>query len=158
MAKRKTSSVKRKATFSHRDFLMYILVFALVGAFALWVSLAAPLPSSKGGPSHGAGSSCTITPAQVVLDQDWTVSATGLPTSNINQILTFPDGAQSSGPITVNTNGTYTTTGNSNMSASWGFIAPEQTGTYNYQFVGRIKWPAGTYTKLYASCSVVVTR
>jgi hypothetical protein len=43
------------------------------------------------------------------------------------------------------------------MSASWGFIAPEQTGTYKYQFVGRIKWPAGTYSQTYAQCSVAVS-
>ena len=48
-------------------------------------------------------------------------------------IITFPDGSQSTGPITVASNGTYTTTGNSNMSASWGFIAANQTGTYKYQ-------------------------
>ena len=46
MAKRKTKSVNKKVAFSHRDFLMYILVFALVGAFALWVSFAAPKPKS----------------------------------------------------------------------------------------------------------------
>jgi hypothetical protein len=94
----------------------------------------------------------------VVLDQSWTVSARGLPTgSTVNMIITFPDGAQSTGTITVASNGTFTTTGNSNMSASWGFIAPEQLGTYAYQFVGKIKWPAGTFTQSYAKCSVRVS-
>jgi hypothetical protein len=112
--------------------------------------------AGKSSPGGGGGSSCSITPGQVALDQSWTVSASGLP-STVNMILTFPDGATSTGPITVASGGTYTTTGNSNMSASWGFIAPEQTGTYEYQFVGRIKWPAGTYRQMYAQCTVTVS-
>ena len=108
-----------------------------------------------GGGGGGASSGCSIAPGQVVLDQDWTVSASGLP-STVNMIITFPDGATSTGPVTVASGGTYTTTGNSNMSANWGFIAPEQTGTYTYKFVGRVKWPAGTYNTLYATCSVQV--
>lgn len=113
--------------------------------------------AGKGKPGGGGGgSSCSITPGQVALDQSWTVSASGLP-STVNMILTFPDGATSTGPITVASGGTYTTTGNSNMSANWGFIAPEQTGTYKYQFVGRIKWPAGTYNQMYAQCTVTVS-
>jgi hypothetical protein len=107
-----------------------------------------------GGGSGTASSGCSISPGQVVLDQVWTVSAWGLP-STVNMRITFPDGATSTGPITV-VNGTYTTTGNSNMSASWGFIAPEQTGTYTYQFVGKVRWPAGTFTQSYGRCSVVV--
>jgi hypothetical protein len=109
-----------------------------------------------GGTSGSSGSGCSVSPGQAALDQVWTVSAWGL-ASGANMIVTFPDGAQSTGPITVASNGTFTTTGNSNMSAAWGFIAPEQTGTYRYQFVNRIKWPAGTYTRTYATCSVQVS-
>jgi hypothetical protein len=106
----------------------------------------------------GVSSGCTITPGEVVLDQVWTVSAHGLPTgSTVNLIITFPDGAQTTGPVTVPSGGTVTFTGNSNMSASWGFIAPEQKGTYSYQFVNKVKWPAGTFTNTYATCSVVVS-
>jgi hypothetical protein len=131
----------------------------VLAAAALVVSLAlvpAALAGKPGGGGSGTSSRCSITPGQVVLDQDWTVSASGLP-STVNMIITFPDGGQSTGPITVASGGTYTTTGNSNMSASWGFIAPEQTGTYTYQFVGRIKWPAGTYNQKYAQCTVSVS-
>jgi hypothetical protein len=130
-------------------------------ALVLFLSLAlvpaalAGKPGGGGGGSTG-GSSCLIAPGQVALDQNWTVTASGLP-STANMIITFPDGAQSTGPITVASGGTFTTTGNSNMSADWGFIAPEQTGTYRYQFVGRIKWPAGTYNQMYAQCTVTVT-
>lgn len=119
--------------------------------------------TSAGGGHHGgsgstSGSGCSISPSQVVLDEMWTVSAWGLPTSStVNRILTFPDGSTSTGPITVASDGTYTTTGNSDMSASWGFIPPEQTGTYTYQFVGKVQWPAGTFKKLYAECSVLVS-
>ncbi|HET6863763.1 MAG TPA: hypothetical protein VFH37_00990 [Candidatus Saccharimonadales bacterium] len=150
---RKQSYLRRKKTFSGAQVLLFTLAFAAVGAVAIWQSFAAP---ANGGPSHSSSSSCSISPNQVVLDQIWTVSALGLPSSGVNQIITFPDGAQSTGPITVSSNGTYTTTGNSNMSATWGFIAPEQKGTYNYQYVGKIKWPAGSFTKLYASCNVTV--
>ena len=131
-----------------------LAVATLVVSLALVPAALAGKPGGGGGGGGGAG--CSIAPGQVVLDQNWTVSAWGLP-STVNMIITFPDGAQSTGPITVTSGGTYTTTGNSNMSANWGFIAPEQTGTYKYQFVGRIKWPAGTYNQMYAQCTVTVS-
>lgn len=133
----------------------------VIGGLVLVLSLAL-VPAAfagKGGGGGGGGgtsSACSITPGQVALDQDWTVSAVGLP-STVNMIITFPDGAQSTGPITVASGGTYTTTGNSDMSANWGFIAPEQLGTYKYQFVGKIRWPAGTYSQMYAQCTVSVS-
>ncbi len=76
MAKRKSNSVKKKATFSHRDFVMYVLVFALVGAFALWVSLAAP---HKGG-NGGGGNTLSL-----VLSDD--LNNDGLP--NYNDTITY---------------------------------------------------------------------
>jgi hypothetical protein len=130
---------------------------APLAAFVVALALAPAALAGKGGGSGSASSSgCSISPGQVALDQVWTVSASGLP-STVNMIITFPNGAQSTGPVTVSSGGTYTTTGNSNMSATWGFIAPEQTGTYTYQFVGRIRWPYGTYKQSYATCSVVVS-
>jgi hypothetical protein len=130
---------------------------AVLAGVVLVLTLAL-VPAALAGKPGGGGSSssCSITPGAVALDQNWTVSARSLP-STVNMIITFPDGGTSTGPITVASGGTYTTTGNSNMSASWGFIAPEQTGTYKYQFVGRIKWPAGTYSQTYAQCSVAVS-
>jgi len=127
---------------------------AVLAGVALALSLAL-VPAALAGKPSGGGGGCSIAPGQVGMDQSWTVSAWGLP-STVNMILTFPDGATSTGPVTVS-GGKYTTTGNSNMSASWGFIAPEQTGTYRYQFVGRIKWPAGTYNQMYAQCAVTVS-
>jgi len=130
--------------------VMFAAAFLAVAMLVVPLALAAK-PTGGGGTT---GSGCSIAPGQVGLDQVWTVSAWGLP-STVNMIINFPNGGQTIGPVTV-TNGTFTTTGNSNMSASWGFIVPEQTGTYTYQFVGRIKWPAGTFNQSYASCSVVV--
>jgi hypothetical protein len=127
----------------------------IVLALAL-VPVALAGKAGKPGGGGTSGSSCSITPGQVALDQVWTVSASGLP-STVNLIITFPNGGQSTSPITVASGGTYTTTGNSNMSASWGFIKPEQTGTYTYQFVGKVTWPAGTFRQSYAKCSVVVS-
>jgi hypothetical protein len=131
-------------------------------AAAFLVLALALVPAALAGKGHGGGgtssggSGCSISPGQVALDQVWTVSAWGLP-STVNQIITFPNGAQSTGPITVASGGTFTATGSSNMSATWGFIAPEQTGTYTYQFVGRVRWPQGTFKQLYATCSVLVS-
>jgi hypothetical protein len=71
-------------------------------------------------------------------------------------IITFPDGGKSTGPIPLNADGTYATTGSSDMSASWGVIPAGQSGTYSYRFVSRVKWPQGTYTQTYATCSVTV--
>jgi hypothetical protein len=121
------------------------------------VLVPAALAGKAGKPGSGGvtGSGCSISPGQAVLDQVWTVSAWGLP-GTVNLIITFPDGGRLNGPITVS-NGGFTTTGNSNMSASWGFIAPEQKGTYTYQFVGKVTWPAGTFRQSYATCSVVVS-
>jgi hypothetical protein len=132
-------------------------LIALVLALVLVPAALAAKGGNGGGGSTGTGGSgCSITPGQVVLDQVWTVSASGLP-STVNMILTFPNGSQSIGPITVASNGGFTTTGNSNMSATWGFIQPEQKGTYTYQFVSKIRWPYGTFNQTYAKCSVVVS-
>ncbi|HYY63080.1 MAG TPA: hypothetical protein VE688_00595 [Gaiellaceae bacterium] len=132
---------------------------AQIGAVVLALVLVPVALAGKGQGGQGGSTSsgCSISPGQVALDQVWTVSAWGLPSTTVNMILTFPNGAQSVGPVTVGSNGTFTTTGNSNMSASWGFITPEQRGTYTYQFVGKIRWPYGTYTKSYGTCAVVVS-
>jgi hypothetical protein len=47
----------------------------------------------------------------------------------------------------------------SNGNWSGSYTAPDwngETGTYTYTFVGKITWPAGTFSQLYASCSVQV--
>jgi hypothetical protein len=55
MAKKSTSkktpkrTLKKNAVFSTKHFTLYMLVFALIGAFTLWVSFAAPHKPSGGG-------------------------------------------------------------------------------------------------------------
>jgi hypothetical protein len=146
-------------------FLRYLGVTVLTGVLATTLAVAgfgshaasAAASNASGSAANGA-SGCSISPGQVSLDQVWTVSASRLPVkSTVEMIINFPNGAQSTGPITVGASGTFSTTGNSNMSASWGFITPEQVGTYTYQFVSKVKWPAGTFNTLYAQCSVLVS-
>lgn len=151
MSKQKTqpdqeSQIAKAYILSFPQMMVWAVIFAFFGGLTAFSGFAA---------TRGNGS-CTITPAQVSLDQTWNITVTGLPKAGVNQVITFPDGGQSTGPVTVNSDGTFTGTGNSNMSANLGFIAPEQVGTYKYQFVGKVKWPAGTYTQTYAVCTVSV--
>jgi hypothetical protein len=149
MAKKSKSLLKSKQTFSGLQVMLFVLAFASVGAVAVWQSLAAPVKSWN--------SICSVTPSQVVLDQDWIVNVTGLPTkSTVYKRIVFPDGGVASGPISITSGGTYTETGNSNMTKDWGFIAPEQKGTYTYQFVNKVRYPGDTFTRSYAMCSVQV--
>ena len=122
-----------------------LLVLALVPAAAL---------AGKGKPGTGTASSgCSISPSQVVLDQAWTVSAWELPTgAGVNLITTYPNGTTTTGLISVASDGSFTTT-----QSSAAALPAEQTGTYSYQFVGKVTWPAGTFTKSYATCSVQVS-
>jgi hypothetical protein len=129
------------------------LVIAGAGSNAAFAAASTPSRFAANG-----GSGCSIAPNHVSLDQVWTVSAWKLPTkSTVEMIIIFPDGAQVIGPITVGAGGTLSITGNSNMSSSWGFIAPEQVGTYTYHFVSKVRWPAGTFNTQYAQCSVGVS-
>jgi hypothetical protein len=127
-----------------------------VASLAL-ATVPAALAAKGGSGTSGGSSGCSISPGQVVLDQNWTVTASGLPGGIVNLIVTVPNGASLTNTITVASNGTYTATGSSNMMTSWGFVQPEQTGTYTYQFVGKVRWPAGTFTQSYAKCSVAVS-
>jgi len=93
---------------------------------------------------------CTVSSASVGLDQSFTVTATGLPSGgSVNLIRTYPNGSTATSSIDVSSNGTFSLTTSSADAA-------EQTGVYGYQFVGRVKWPTGSYNQLYSSCSVQV--
>ena len=79
-----------------------VVRIALSTAFVFALALVPAAFAGKGGGSTGsANSGCSISPGQVVLDQVWTVSASGLPNSTVNMIITFPNGGQSTGPITA---------------------------------------------------------
>jgi hypothetical protein len=108
------------------------------------------LVSGAGAARPGPG--CTSSLGSVSLDQSYAVSAWGLPThGTVNMIVTYPNGSTSTGPVSVASDGTYTL----NQSSANG-IAPEQTGTYAYQFVGKVKWPEGSFNQSYASCTAQV--
>jgi hypothetical protein len=95
---------------------------------------------------------CTISPGSVSLDQGYTVSAWGLPTGGtVNMIVTYPNGGTATSRVSVASDGTYTLT-----KSSANAMPAEQSGTYAYQFVGRVRWPQGTFNQSYASCSVQV--
>jgi hypothetical protein len=67
MAKKasRTKSVKRNKGFNKKEFSLFMLAFAIVGIFTLWVSLAAP-HNGGGKPSHGGGSATlTLSPTSV---------------------------------------------------------------------------------------------
>jgi hypothetical protein len=121
-----------------------LLILALVPAAA---------SASKGKGTGPVSSGCSISPGLVALDQDWTLSAWGLPAnSTVNLIIRYPDGTTLTTPVLVASDGTYALT-----QSSADALPAEQTGTYTYQFVGNVKWPAGTFNQSYATCSVQVS-
>jgi hypothetical protein len=118
---------------------------------ALAALLAVPaLVSTAGAARHDPP--CSVTPGSVALDQSYTVSASGLPTGGtVNMIVTYPNGLTGTGPVSVASDGTFTLT-----TSSASALPPEQTGTYSYQFVGKVRWPQGTFNQTYSTCSVQV--
>jgi hypothetical protein len=104
--------------------------------------------------SRQSSASCAVSPDPAALDQLFTVSASGLPTGGtVNLIETFPNGTVATSPISVSSNGTYTLT----ESSADSLFPAEQTGLYTFHFVGKVKWPQGTYNQSYATCSENVT-
>jgi len=92
---------------------------------------------------------CSINPGSVSAGQSYTVAARGLPGGNVNLIITVPDGTTLTSAIDP-----------SNGSWSGSYSAPAwsaETGTYTYAFVGKVSWPAGTYSQTYAVCSTQVS-
>jgi hypothetical protein len=97
---------------------------------------------------------CSASSGTASLDRSSAVTAWGLPTSStVNLIVTYPDGSTGTGPVPVAADGTYSVTA---QASSTSLLAAPQTGTYGYQFVGRVKWPQGTFNQSYASCSMQV--
>jgi hypothetical protein len=70
----------------------------------------------------------------------------------VNLITTFPNGSTVTVPIPVSSGGTFSLT-----QSSANAIPPDQRGKYTYEFVGKVKWPQGTFNQTYATCSVSVT-
>jgi hypothetical protein len=92
---------------------------------------------------------CSINPGSVSSGQSYTVSVAGLPARNVNLVVTAPDGATLTSWIDT-AGGSYS---GSYTAAFWN----GETGTYKYEFVGKVSWPAGTYSQVYSTCSVQVS-
>jgi hypothetical protein len=121
------------------------ILFALA-AMAILVLVASPAGASKKDPA------CSVGPSQAALSQSWTLSAFGLPTgASVNLITTYPNGTTLTAPVSVAADGTYSLTQSSASS-----LPANQTGTYGYQFVGKVRWPSGTFSQSYATCSLQV--
>ncbi len=121
-----------------------ILVTSLSGS----TLLSAPMPVA----AVHRDASCTVTPSAVAMNQSFTVSAVGLPNSQVSLVRKYPNGNIETMPISVASGGTFTLT----QSSADSVLPSAQSGTYTYLFVGRVKWPAGTYSTTYATCSVSV--
>jgi hypothetical protein len=82
--KAKSKNVKRKSGFNKKEFSLFMLVFAAVGAVTLWVSLAAP--HNGGGKSRYTGS--------LTLEMVTDVNSDGLPnwgdTITLKQSSNYP--------------------------------------------------------------------
>jgi hypothetical protein len=118
-----------------------LIVFAIAAASAVFLAPASGAPKPDPG--------CTTSTGSLSVGWSYTVLAWGLPTGGtVNMIVTYPNGSTSTGPVSVASDGTYTLTQSSATATP-----VEQTGTYAYQFVGRVKWPQGTFNQSYASCS-----
>jgi hypothetical protein len=81
-SKTRAKSARKKTAFSTRQFVLYILVFALVGAFTLWISLAAPHNGGGGGKVSYTGSFVGTNPVMVTDN-----NGDGLP--NYGDTITF---------------------------------------------------------------------
>jgi hypothetical protein len=122
------------------------LILLAIAATASVVFLASGAGAARSDPG------CAGSLSSVSLDQSYAVSAWGLPTrGTVNMIVTYPNGSTFTGPVAVASDGTYTLT-----QSSGDAIAAEQSGAYAYQFVGKVRWPQGTFNQSYASCMVQV--
>ena len=113
-------------------------ILLTLAALAVVFAVVSPASAKKDPGCSGSSSS-------VALNQAYTVSAFGLPTgSDVNLVVTYPNGTMMVGVIPVNSDGTFTTNPQSAGAA----------GTYTYQFVGKVRWPDATFNQTYAACSV----
>jgi len=90
---------------------------------------------------------CSLTPSQLSPGQAYAVSAWGLPNGgSLNMVVLYPNGNSVTSPITA-TDGSY-----------WSqAMALSTSGTYTYEFVGKVSWPSGDTNKIYATCSMQVS-
>ena len=92
---------------------------------------------------------CSINPGSVSSGQSYAVSVDGLPSRNVNLVVSTPDGSTMTSAID--------TSGGSWSGSYTGAFWNGETGTYAYAFVGKVSWPTGTYNQVYSTCSVAVS-
>lgn len=118
----------------------------VVLAVSLFATLVLALASA--GTAAPQAASCTVSPNPASVDGSWTVTAANLPGGEVNRVEKFPDGALATMRIDPAKDGSYSET-----DTAW---YGHQSGTYTYQFVGRVSWPSGSWSKTYATCTVEV--
>ena len=132
MAKKKT--VSSQVTLSRMQALIFVLVFALVGTYAIWATFAQS-PNKKG--------ACSISPNPAAVSQNFVISASGIPVGGaVNILTTSPSGVTTGSPLGS------TPDGNFNLNNS-----EASSGLWQYQFTGPTKV---RNTVIYATCSVQV--
>lgn len=111
----KSSSLKRTISFSMSAVAAFVLVFGVVGAYAIWRSFAAPAPPGV----------CSINPSPASVNQSYTISASGLPTKDSNWLLTYPPSGQANAtvePVYVSSTGTWSGTKSANATGVWTYV------------------------------------
>lgn len=119
------------------------LISVAILATVIAVLVAAPALAARRDPA------CSVTPGSVGSGQSYAVSAIGLPGGSVNLVLSVPDGSTQTSSINP-AGGAWTGE----------YAAPYwngETGPYVYKFVGKVTWPQGSYSQVYATCSVQVS-
>lgn len=131
MAK-KQSYLKKKQTFSGAQVLLFVSIFAVVGAVAIWQSLAAP--HNKGPQGTCAYSSNT---------NGGVVAASGLPTGVVINFLSKDNvtGSQTGWVLGITDDGT------------WNVNVPAPTHSTTYDFISKTWGNNGSKYNVYAECT-----
>jgi hypothetical protein len=139
MAKKRTTTrtVRKKNGFNKKEFSLFMLAFAVIGAFTLWVSLAAPHNGNGGGKPGGGGGTMTM---KLVTDNN----SDGLP--NWNDTITFNVSTSATAEphvsVTCYQNGTLV------YSAATGYFS-----TYPWPWTNNMQLTSQAWTGGAADCS-----
>jgi hypothetical protein len=131
MAK-KQNYLKRKQTFSGAQVLLFGLIFAAVGAVAIWQSLVEPH-------NKGASGAC----AYSAVGSGGVVSASGLPTGVVVNFLSRDNitGSKSDWVLGITNDG------------NWNVNVPAPAHTTTYDFVSKTWGKDGSKYNVYAECT-----
>jgi len=131
MAK-KQSYLKSKQTFSGAQVLLFVMIFALVGAVAIFESFAAKAPTGSCNYSTAAGGGV--------------VTASGLPTETVVNFFMHDNvtGDQSGWVLGITHDG------------NWSVNVPVPTHSSTYDFVSKTYGKNGSKYNIYAECTQAV--